>query len=73
MARIICIMGESGSGKTTSLRNLDPEHTYIVDALLVREERAVVVAGEVVPGVGAEAPLPPAPPEALLVLSLIHI
>lgn len=32
MARLICVMGESGSGKTTSLRNLDPEHTYIVDA-----------------------------------------
>jgi hypothetical protein len=24
-------MGESGSGKTTSLRNLDPETTYIID------------------------------------------
>lgn len=32
MARLVCVMGESGSGKTTSLRNLDPEHTYIVDA-----------------------------------------
>lgn len=31
MARLICVMGESGSGKTTSLRNLDPERTYIVD------------------------------------------
>lgn len=28
----ICIMGESGSGKTTSLRNLDPKSTFIVDA-----------------------------------------
>ena len=28
----ICIMGESGSGKTTSLRNLDPKTTCIVDA-----------------------------------------
>ena len=27
----ICIMGESGSGKTTSLRNLDPATTFIVD------------------------------------------
>lgn len=25
-------MGESGSGKTTSLRNLDPKHTYIIDS-----------------------------------------
>ena len=28
----IGIMGESGSGKTTSLRNLDPKTTYIIDA-----------------------------------------
>lgn len=27
----VCIMGESGSGKTTSLRNLDPKTTFIVD------------------------------------------
>lgn len=32
MARVICVMGESGSGKTTSLRNLDPAETYIIDA-----------------------------------------
>lgn len=32
MSRVICIAGESGSGKTTSLRNLDPKSTYIVDA-----------------------------------------
>lgn len=32
MARVICVMGESGSGKTTSLRNLNPEETYIIDA-----------------------------------------
>lgn len=31
MAKILCIMGESGSGKTTSLRNLDPKSTFIVD------------------------------------------
>ena len=31
MATVIGIMGESGSGKTTSLRNLDPSTTYIVD------------------------------------------
>lgn len=31
MANTICIMGESGSGKTTSLRNLDPSSTYIID------------------------------------------
>lgn len=29
---IIAIMGESGSGKTTSLRNLDPASTFYVDA-----------------------------------------
>ena len=28
---VIAIMGESGSGKTTSLRNLDPASTFIVD------------------------------------------
>ena len=32
MARVICIMGESGAGKTTSLRNLDPKTTFIIDA-----------------------------------------
>lgn len=32
MARLICVMGESGSGKTTSLRNLDPAKTIIFDA-----------------------------------------
>lgn len=31
MSRAICIMGESGSGKTTSLRNLPPESTYYID------------------------------------------
>ena len=31
MAKLICIMGESGSGKTTSMRNLDPASTYYVD------------------------------------------
>lgn len=31
MARLICIMGESGSGKTTSLRTLDPDSTLIID------------------------------------------
>lgn len=31
MSKTICIMGESGSGKTTSLRNLDPATTYILD------------------------------------------
>ncbi len=28
----ICIMGESGSGKTTSLRNLNPKTTFIIDS-----------------------------------------
>lgn len=32
MARVICIMGESGAGKTTSLRNLDPKTTFMVDS-----------------------------------------
>ena len=32
MAKVICIMGESGSGKTTSCRNLDPASTYYIDA-----------------------------------------
>ncbi len=32
MSKVICIAGESGSGKTTSLRNLDPKSTYIVDS-----------------------------------------
>ena len=32
MSRVICIAGESGSGKTTSLRNLDPKTTFIIDA-----------------------------------------
>lgn len=32
MSRVICVMGESGSGKTTSCRNLNPEETYYIDA-----------------------------------------
>ena len=32
MSKVIAIAGESGSGKTTSLRNLDPKSTYIIDA-----------------------------------------
>lgn len=31
MAKVICIMGESGSGKTTSLRTLPPEETLYID------------------------------------------
>lgn len=31
MAKIIGIMGESGSGKTTSMRNLDPKTTFYID------------------------------------------
>lgn len=32
MSRVIGIMGESGSGKTTSMRNLDPNETFYIDA-----------------------------------------
>lgn len=32
MAKLICVMGESGSGKTTSMRTLDPESTYYIDS-----------------------------------------
>lgn len=28
---ILCIMGESGSGKTTAMRNLDPKTTFYID------------------------------------------
>lgn len=31
MAMVIGIMGESGAGKTTSMRNLDPKTTYYID------------------------------------------
>lgn len=31
MAKVICIAGESGSGKTTSMRNLDPASTFYID------------------------------------------
>lgn len=31
MSNVICIAGESGSGKTTSMRNLDPKATYYID------------------------------------------
>lgn len=31
MATVIGVMGESGSGKTTSLRNLDPKTTFYID------------------------------------------
>lgn len=30
MAELIAIVGDSGSGKTTSIRNLDPVHTFII-------------------------------------------
>lgn len=32
MSRVICIAGESGSGKTSSLRKLNPDTTYIIDS-----------------------------------------
>jgi len=31
MAKVIGIMGESGNGKTTSCRNLDPKRTFYID------------------------------------------
>ena len=31
MSKVLCIAGESGSGKTTSCRNLDPKETYYID------------------------------------------
>lgn len=32
MARVIGVMGESGSGKTTAMRNLPPEETFYIDS-----------------------------------------
>lgn len=32
MSKLICLMGESGAGKTTSLRNLPPNETIYIDA-----------------------------------------
>ncbi len=32
MSKAILIIGESGSGKTTSLRNLPPDETFYIDA-----------------------------------------
>lgn len=32
MSKLICVMGESGSGKTTAMRTLDPETTYYIDS-----------------------------------------
>ena len=31
MSKVVCIMGESGSGKTTAMRNLPPEKTFYID------------------------------------------
>ena len=31
MSKMICLMGESGSGKTTAMRTLDPSSTYYID------------------------------------------
>lgn len=33
MSHIVLIMGESGTGKSTSLRNLNPEETFIINVL----------------------------------------
>jgi signal recognition particle receptor subunit beta len=32
MSKTILIMGESGTGKTTSMRNLIPQNTFYIDA-----------------------------------------
>ena len=32
MGLVIAVMGESGSGKTTAMRNLDPSTTYYIDS-----------------------------------------
>lgn len=32
MSKVICVAGESGSGKTTSMRNLNPAETFYIDA-----------------------------------------
>lgn len=32
MARVIGLMGESGSGKTTAMRNLNPKETFYIDS-----------------------------------------
>lgn len=32
MSKQICVMGESGSGKTTAMRNLPPQETFYIDA-----------------------------------------
>ena len=31
MSKLICVMGESGAGKTTAMRTLDPNTTYYID------------------------------------------
>ena len=31
MSKLIAVMGESGAGKTTSMRNLDPKTTMYID------------------------------------------
>ena len=33
MSNLIVILGESGTGKSTSLRNLDPQETFIINVL----------------------------------------
>lgn len=50
MSRVICIMGESGSGKTTSMRNLDANTTFYIDCdkkgLSWKGWKAQYIAGE---------------------------
>src|SRR5437868_15062033 len=33
MSNLVVILGESGTGKSTSLRNLDPKETFIINVL----------------------------------------
>lgn len=51
MAKVIGVIGESGAGKTTSLRNLDPATTFYIDCdekriELERLEKAIQHGGK---------------------------
>ena len=32
MSRVVGVMGESGAGKTTAMRNLDPKKAFYIDS-----------------------------------------